>query len=178
MKRKNTKLAAIIATIVVSVAGLGAAAKPAGAAFNPAGPVGSAGAWLGAPDSTVCTPSGRNITSLSPMVGRAPTYTSSKQTIYMLPRLEIYNAATKKFQPYLYASSWQAITTSPGQYAPFSAQSYTNLPHGYAYRTGYHFMWYVGNTKIGEVLTYNSQKEYYQQATWDFPYNRGDFCWA
>ena len=69
----------------------------------------------------------------------------------MLPRLDISADGGRTWQVYRYGY-WQSVTMAPQRYATFYGEQFEDVRGGYTYRTAMWFYWYVGTTRVGQVL--------------------------
>jgi len=140
---------------------------------------GATGPWLGgSPVWNTCHTANRSLQTPAPYVGPTDRYQSNTQTIQAIPRLDVSSDGGRTWSVYRWGS-WDSVITRPGQRAQFAAQTFSNLPVGYTYRTAMWFYWNVGSTKVGQVLDiFNTNAEYLAKPnTNDYGYATGGGCY-
>ena len=168
------------ALLAATAAGMAAmfAASPASALVTTVNN-GATGPWLGGnPTWNTCYTANRSLHTPALYVGRTDRSPNHTQTIYAIPRLDISSDKGKTWSVYRWGS-WRSVSTPPGTRANFTAQAFADLPAGHTYRTAMWFYWYVGSTKVGEVLdVFNTNGEYLTKPnTNDWGYATGGGCY-
>lgn len=110
---------------------------------------GHVGYWMGSDGTNAC--SNRSIQTLLPYVTSAPAYPNSQQTVYMIPRLD--RSADGTNWTTVGWGTWQSRSvTGYKRLERFGSQTLYAHGGGYYWRVAMDFQWYVGSTKVGEVV--------------------------
>ena len=168
----------VLAVAVAAAFAVMVAASPASAIVTTVND-GATGPWLGGyPTWNTCYTANRSLQTPAPYVGRTAQYPNHTQTIQAIPRLDISSDGGRTWSVYRWGS-WTTVTTPPGTKASFAAQTFSNLPVGYTYRTAMWFYWNVGSTKVGQVLdVFNTNGEYLAKPnTNEYGYAGGGGCY-
>ena len=124
---------------------------------------GHVGYWTGFDGTNAC--SNRSIQTLLPYVTSSPAYPNSTQTVYMIPRLD-YSADGTNWTTYDWGT-WQSRRVDGyKQLDRFRSDTLDATGGGYYWRVAMHFQWYVGSTRVGEVVNvFNAGREYFGAGT-------------
>lgn len=144
--KKTVRGAIVIAIIVV---GTMATFSSTASAVTTTYASGNVGKWWGSDSTNNCTT--RQVTTLMPYVTGTPDYPNSRQTIYMIPRLD-YSTDGVNWHTGGQYGTWQSRMVTGYQVANrFNAQSIA-VPGRYYWRVAMDFRWYVGSTEVGRVV--------------------------